>query len=299
MRIAVIGCGYWGKNHVKTLGELGYLHGACDSDFSKIEFLHDYPMPESINYKALLGLPEIDAIVIATPANTHYRIAMDALRAGKHVLVEKPMALSVEEVGDIGSLAKEKSVVAMVGHTFLYSPAVRYVKQLVDSGELGNILYVYAQRLNWGIVRPDVNALWSLGVHDISIIQYWLGDLSEPASISKTGVDFIKSGIEDVVFLNIVYPDNLMINIHVSWLDHHKTRRITVVGTRKMVVYDNMAEKKISIFDNGDVAQPEIEQKEPLKEEIKHFIDCIANGSKCLTDTEHAKKVIKTLSRAK
>jgi predicted dehydrogenase len=224
---------------------------------------------------------------------------MDALRAGKHVLVEKPMALSVEEVGDIGSLAKEKSVVAMVGHTFLYSPAVRYVKQLVDSGELGNILYVYAQRLNWGIVRPDVNALWSLGVHDISIIQYWLGDLSEPASISKTGVDFIKSGIEDVVFLNIVYPDNLMINIHVSWLDHHKTRRITVVGTRKMVVYDNMAEKKISIFDNGDVAQPEIEQKEPLKEEIKHFIDCIANGSKCLTDTEHAKKVIKTLSRAK
>jgi predicted dehydrogenase len=259
--------------------------------------------------------------VIATPVASHFELAMKALAAGKHVLVEKPMTTSVEEVEQIGNLAKEKSLIAMVGHTFLYNAAVRYVKQLIDSGNLGDIRYIYCQRINLGRIRSDVDALWNLAPHDISIIQYWLGD-PEPLSISRSGMAYVQKGIDDVVFLNVAYPKNIMANIHVSWLDPHKIRKMTVVGSKKMVVYDDIADNKIAIYDkgidrmavlgqnmdfddpgtfsfnhrSGDVLLPKITWQEPLKVEIEHFVDCIQNGTECITDVGHAKKVVQILS---
>ena len=209
----------------------------------------------------------------------------------------------------------------MVGHTFLYNAAVRYLKELIDSGELGDIRYIYSQRLNLGRIRSDVDALWNFAPHDVSIIQYLLGD-PEPISVTKQGMDYIQKGIDDVVFLNIIYPDKVMAHVHVSWLDPHKVRTITVVGSKKMVVYDDIAENKIAIYDkgidrmavlgenmdfdnpnnfkydlrSGDVYLPKIQFDEPLRVEIAHYIDCIQNGTECLTGTEHAKKVVEILS---
>jgi len=265
--------------------------------------------------------PSVDAVVIATPAATHFDLAISALKSGKHVLVEKPMARTVEEVEKIGALAKKNDLTAMVGHTFLYNSAVRYLKQLIDSGELGEIRYIYSQRLNLGRIRSDVDALWNFAPHDVSIVQYLLGDPS-PISIVRHGMDYVQPGIDDVVFLNVVYPGKVMAHIHVSWLDPHKVRRTIVVGSKKMVVYDDIDENKIAIYDkgidrmavlgenmdfdnpdflkfnhrSGDVLLPKIRFEEPLKLEIAHFLDCIQNGVECLTGTEHAKKVVEILS---
>jgi predicted dehydrogenase len=231
------------------------------------------------------------------------------------------MARSVAEVEEIGRLAYKNNRVAMAGHTFLFNAAVRYVKKLIDSGELGNIRYIYSHRLNLGRIRSDVNALWNLAPHDISIIQYWLNDPT-PLSVVKRGVDFIQKGIDDVVFMNILYPNKIMANIHVSWLDPNKVRSITVVGSRKMVVYNDIADNKIAIYDkgidrkavlgenmdydnqhfpvfnyrSGDVLLPKINFQEPLKAEIDHFIDCIEHGVECITGIEHAKKVVAILT---
>jgi len=209
----------------------------------------------------------------------------------------------------------------MAGHTFLYNAAVRYAKKLIDSGELGDIRYIYSQRLNLGRIRSDVDALWNFAPHDISIIQYWLGD-PEPVSIVKRGVDYIQEKIDDVVFMNIVYPNKVMANIHVSWLDPRRLRQMTVVGSRKMIVYDNDAGNKIAIFDKGidrlavlgqnmdyddpryrnfnhregDVILPRIPFPEPIKVEIDHFIDCIENGTACLSGIDHARKVVRILA---
>ena len=211
----------------------------------------------------------------------------------------------------------------MVGHTFLFNSAVRYVKTLIDSGELGEIRYIYSQRVNLGRIRNDVDALWNLAPHDVSIIQYWLDD-PEPVSVKRSGQAFVQEGIDDVVFLNIAYPNSILANIHVSWLDPHKIRRITVVGSKKMVVYDDIAENKIAIYDkgidrmavlgqnmdfdnpntfnfnyrSGDVVLPKINWIEPLKREIAHFVDCIQNGTDCITGPTHALKVVHILKSA-
>jgi predicted dehydrogenase len=240
------------------------------------------------------------------------------------VLVEKPMATSLAQVEDLQTLATKNSLVAMVGHTFLYNTAVRYVKNLIDTGALGDIRYLYSQRLNLGRIRSDVDALWNYAPHDISIIQYWLNE-PDPLSVTVHGMDYIQPGIPDVVFINIKYPHKIMANIHVSWLDPQKTRKMIVVGSKKMVIYDDVADEKIAIYDkgidrmaalgqhmdydnpspvsfnhrSGDVLLPKIKFEEPLKVEIAHFFDCIVNGTKCLTGTEHAKKVIQILSQAR
>jgi predicted dehydrogenase len=218
-------------------------------------------------------------------------------------------------------MADKKKRVVMAGHTFLFNAAVRYVKGLIDSGGLGNIRYIYSHRLNLGRIRTDVDALWNFAPHDISIIQYWLNNAT-PISVVKRGVDFIQKGIDDVVFMNILYPDRIMANIHVSWLDPNKVRSITVVGSRKMVVYDDIAENKVAVYDkgidrmavlgkdmdydnqhfpdfnyrSGDVLLPKIDFQEPLKVEIDHFIDCIEHGIPCITGIEHAKKVVAILA---
>jgi predicted dehydrogenase len=296
---------------------------AVDLALERRDYVHRlYPaikVTDSID--EVLEDPETDAIVIATPVASHFDLAMRALEAGKHVLVEKPMARSVAEVEEIGRLADKKKRVAMAGHTFLFNAAVRYVKELIDSGGLGNIRYIYSHRLNLGRIRTDVDALWNFAPHDISIIQYWLNDAT-PISVVKRGVDFIQKGIDDVVFMNILYPDKIMANIHVSWLDPNKTRSITVVGSRKMVVYDDIAENKVAVYDkgidrmavlgkdmdydnqhfpafnyrSGDVLLPKIDFQEPLKVEIDHLIDCIEQGIPCITGIEHAKKVVAILA---
>lgn len=323
--IAQLGCGYWGPNLLRNLvaNKRCAVKTVVDLSEKRREFVTGlYPaISVTDNMDDIFSDPEIDAVVISTPVATHFELAMQALDAGKHILVEKPMARTVEEVERIGALAKQNKLVAMVGHTFLYNSAVRYLKKLVDSGDLGDIRYIYSQRLNLGRIRSDVDALWNFAPHDISIVQYLLGDPS-PVFIARHGMSYVQEGIDDVVFMNITYPNKVMANIHVSWLDPHRVRKITVVGSKKMVVYDDTAENKIAIFDkgiepravlgenmdfdkggffdfihrSGDVLMPQINYEEPLKVEINHFIDCIVNRVECITGPEHALKVVRILS---
>jgi predicted dehydrogenase len=263
---------------------------------------------------------EIKTVIIATPVQSHFDLSIQALEANKHILVEKPMATNVQEVEEIGKLARKNNLIAMVGHTFIYNPAVRYVKGIIDSGELGDIRYIYSQRVNLGRIRSDVDALWNLAPHDISIVQYWLNE-PMPVSIKRTGMAYVQEGIEDVSFLNIHYPKNIMVNIHVSWLDPHKVRRMTVVGSKKMVVYDDLAVNKVTIYDkgidrmailgenmdfdspdpinfnhrSGEVKIPEIIWKEPLQCEVEHFVNCIINNTPCQTGIDHARQVVSIL----
>jgi len=325
--IAQIGCGYWGPNLLRNLvaHKDCRVKIVCDPSAERQAYVQGlYPAIHTTNdLNVVLDDPEIQAVVIATPVATHYDMAIRALKAGKHILVEKPMATTVEEVLDISTHAREKGVTAMVGHTFLYNAAVIHLKALIDSGELGQVRYLYSQRLNLGRIRSDVDALWNLAPHDISIIQYLLGD-PIPISITRTGMAFIQPGVEDVTFLSITYPGPVMAHIHVSWLDPHKVRRMTVVGSKKMAVYDDMSENKIAIYDKGidkkailgenmdfdnqnfftfthrtgDVFLPKVKFVEPLKAEIAHFIDCITNGTPCCTDAEHALSVVRLLSKA-
>ncbi len=325
LTVAQIGVGYWGPNLLRNLVANTRCQVSKIADLSRErrEYVQKlYPtirVTDDVHQVFRDGL--IDAVIIATPVATHFNLAIKSLKAGKHVLVEKPLAQSAAEVEEIGRLSGNKNFVAMVGHTFLFNAAVRYVKKLIDSGELGDIRYIHSQRLNLGRIRSDVDALWNFAPHDISIIQYWLDDPT-PLSVVKRGVDYIQSGIGDVFFMNIVYPKKIMANIHVSWLDPRKVRCITVVGSKKMVVYDDMAENKIAIYDKGidrmavlgehmdydkpnfqvfsyragDVLLPKIDFQEPLKVEIDHFVDCIENGVQCITGTDHAKKVVEILS---
>jgi predicted dehydrogenase len=284
-----------------------------------------YPTVTTVeNAGEVFASADIDAVVISTPAQTHHALAVAALSAGKHILVEKPLATSTAEIDEIAQIAKKTGRVAMVGHTFLYNPAVRYLKGLIDAGELGDIRYIYSQRLNLGRIRSDVDALWNLAPHDVSIIQYLLGD-PMPTSVHRTGMDFVQKGIDDVVFLTVAYPGKILAHVHVSWLDPHKVRSLTVVGSKKMAVYDDMAEHKIAVYDkgiepkavlgesmdydqmrppafvhrSGDVHFPAIQWQEPLKAEIDHFIDCIEGKAKCLTGPDHAREVVRILADAK
>jgi len=327
MNVAQIGIGYWGPNLLRNLvaNKRCTVSAAVDLSAERRDYVRGlYPATRvTADVEEVFQDPDVHAVVIATPVATHFDLAVKALQAGKHVFVEKPMARSVAEVEQMGELAGKKNLVAMVGHTFLFNAAVRYVKKMIDEGELGDIRYIYSQRLNLGRIRSDVDALWNFAPHDVSIIQYWLGDPT-PLSVVRRGIDYIQKNVDDVVFLNIIYPNKVMANIHVSWLDPHRIRSIVVVGSKKMVVYDDVADNKIAIYDkgidrkavlgqnmdfdnqhfqtfdhrSGDVLLPKIDFKEPLKVEIDHFIDCIQNGTACITGIEHAKKVVAILQGA-
>ena len=273
---------------------------------------------------SVLNDPEVKAVVIATPAGTHFALAKLALAAGKHVFVEKPLATKASEVDELEKCAAGRNLVVMAGHTFIYNSAVRYVKQLIDAGELGEIRYIYSQRLNLGRIRADIDALWNFAPHDISIIQYWLGN-PEPVSISRQGMAYMQDGIDDVVFLSLEYPGKIIANIHVSWLDPQKVRKMIVVGSRKMVVYDDVAENKIAIYDkgidrkailgqnmdfdqpqlsqfnyrSGDILLPEVKFTEPLRVEAEHFRDCVLNAQQPMTGIAHARTVVSILERAR
>jgi predicted dehydrogenase len=315
LSVAQIGVGYWGP---------GLLRNLMASTRCNVRTVVDLS-PERRNYvsrlypgiqvtdsvESVLNDPDVSAVVIATPVATHFDLAVSALKAGKHILVEKPLATSVADVEEIATLSEGNHLVAMVGHTFLYSAPVRRIKHLIDSGELGDVRYIYSQRLNLGRIRSDVDALWNFAPHDISIIQYWLNDPT-PVSVVRRGGDYIQDSIDDVVFLNILYANKIMANIHVSWLDPRRIRTMTLVGSRKMLVYDDTAECQIAIHDkgitsslqsppsftyrSGDVLLPRIDSAEPLRVEIDHFLDCILDGAHCLTGPAHARKVVQILS---
>jgi len=324
IQVAQIGVGYWGPNLLRNLiaSKRCKVTTVVDLSPERQDYVRGlYPAVKVTDrVDEVLHDPAIQAVIIATPVATHFDLAMRALSVGKHILVEKPIARSVAEVTEIGRLANEKKLVAIVGHTFLFNSAVRFVKKLIDSGELGDIRYIYSQRLNLGRIRSDVNALWNFAPHDVSIIQYWL-DNPVPLSVMKRGVGYVQENVDDVVFLNIIYPNKVMANIHVSWLDPHKVRTMVVVGSKKMVVYDDVAENKIAIYDkgiesvavlghrmdydnqhyptfnhrSGDLLFPKIDSKEPLKVEIDHFFDCIEKGTEPITGIDHARKVVQIL----
>ena len=325
--VAQVGCGYWGPNLLRNLvSDTGCeVKTVVDQAEERRAFVgRRYPAVRVTgDLQEALKDPDVDAVVIATPVATHFGLAMAALEAGKHILVEKPMARTVAEVKRIGVLAQEKDLTAMSGHTFLYNAAVRRLKQLIDSGEIGEVRYIYSQRLNLGRIRQDVDALWNFAPHDISIIQYLLGDPA-PVSVSGHGMDYIQKGVDDVVFLNVTYPGKVMANVHVSWLDPQKTRRLTVVGSRKMVVYDDVSENKITVYDKGidrmaalgrdmdfdnpnlfsynhragDILMPKVAFEEPLKVEIRHFLECVKGTAECITGPEHTLEVVRILSLA-
>jgi predicted dehydrogenase len=324
LKVAQIGVGYWGPNLLRNLVSNDRCHVKLTVDLSadRRDFVQSlYPdVKVSDDSEEVFSDPDIDAVVISTPVKSHFDLSIRALKAGKHILVEKPMATSTEEIDQIGAIAEDNNLVAMAGHTFLYNPAVRAVKEIIDSGKLGDIRYIYSQRVNLGRIRSDVDAFWNLAPHDISIVQYWL-DETTPVSVKRTGMAYVQDNMEDVSFLNIEYPNNIMVNIHVSWLDPRKVRRMTVVGSEKMVVYDDLADNKVTIYDkgidrmavlgenmdfdypkplkfnhrSGDATVPEIDWEEPLKVEIQHFVDCILKKTPCLTGFEHAKKVVSIL----
>ena len=325
IKVAQIGVGYWGPNLLRNLVQNPNfdIKTVVDISSNRREFVASlYPFLNiSDNEEDIFSnTEEIDAVVIATPLKSHFELSIRALNAGKHILVEKPMVRKLEEIEEIDVVAKKNDLVAMVGHTFLYNPAVIAVKKIIDSGELGDIRYIYSQRVNLGRIRSDVDALWNLAPHDLSIIQFWL-DESEPISIKRTGMAYVQSDIEDVSFLNLKYPNNILANIHVSWLDPQKVRRMTVVGSEKMVVYDDLAENKVTLYDkgidqmailgknmdfdkirqnsfkhrSGSIESVHINWEEPLKREIQHFANCIRGNISCLTGVKHAKQVIKIL----
>lgn len=322
--VGQIGVGYWGPNLLRNLNSNDGCNVKVVADLSKDrrEFVEkSYPnvfVTEDVNN--IFNDQDIDAVIISTPASTHYELAIRSLNSNKHILVEKPMATTSEEVKHIKELSSKKELVAMVGHTFLYNSAVRCVKSIIDSGEIGNVRYIYSQRLNLGRIRNDIDALWNLAPHDISIIQYLLDEI-EPISVSRSGQSYVQDGIDDVVFLNLAYPNKVIANIHVSWLDPQKTRKMVIVGSKKMIIYDDIADNKVIVYDKGidrmsilgenmdfdsynnfnyregKCYYPDFVWEEPLKKEINHFLKCINNSETCLTDCLHAEKVINILNK--
>ncbi|MDD5687992.1 MAG: Gfo/Idh/MocA family oxidoreductase [Elusimicrobia bacterium] len=314
--IAVVGCGYWGKNLVRNFYKLGVLSAVCDTDKQSLGKLKkDYPDINCINdFNVILDDDSIKGVIISTPASSHYELVKKSLEHRKNVFVEKPFTTSLKEAKELVEIAETRKLILMIGFTFLYNAAVRKVKEIIDSGELGDIYYIYSQRLNLGIARKDINVWWNLAPHDVSIILYWLS--KKVKLVSGFGVSFIQKGIEDIVSANIKYESGPAAFIHVSWLDPHKIRKMTIVGSKKMVVYDDVSsDMKIQIYDKGidrfddfhsfgqfqlihragDIFIPKIDFKEPLEIEALHFLECIREGKEPFTSGKKSLPVVKIL----
>jgi predicted dehydrogenase len=291
-RIGVVGLNYWGPNLVRNFDGLAELAWLCDLDDTHLRPLAErYPHARATDtFADMLADDTLDAVVIATPVPTHHALAKQALAAGKHVFVEKPPAMRAVEMDELVQLAADGDRVLMPGHLLLYHPAVLKLKELVASGELGDVLCVYGNRVNLGIVRSNENALWSLGVHDLSVILYLLDE--DPDLATAQGSWSIHEGVEDVVFCFLRFPSGKIAHMHLSWLDPHKMRKITVVGKEKMVVFDDMElERKVTIYEKGpwqptetygewqtrtgDIFSPKVPTDEPLRVECRHFLDLV------------------------
>jgi len=325
IRIAQIGCGYWGPNLLRNFVNLSNVEISCVAEISQERrnyIKEKYPNLYVVSDYNNIFSNRTDAVVIATPAESHYQLAKKMLSNGMHCLVEKPLALKASEAEELINLAKENNRVLMVGHTFLFNAAVRRLREEVKRGTLGRIYYIYSQRLNLGRVRTDVNVMWNLAPHDISILLYVLNE--DPVWVRAYGEKYIQENIEDVVFLTIGFESGVVANIHVSWLDPNKVRRMTFVGSKKMIVYDDVEKNKIQIFDKGidkksmnktlgefdtfgkfqlikragSVVCPSIDFVEPLAVEAEHFVECIENKQKPISDGYHGFVVTKILETA-
>lgn len=319
IRVAVAGTGYWGINWVRTLAREPRAHvtWVCDAHAEAraraAAIARDARTTGS--FEAVLDADDVDAVVVATPAVTHAELACQALGAGKHVLVEKPLALSEEDARAVGEAAASARRVLMVGHLMVYHPAVEHLAALVAGGELGDIRYFYSSRVNLGRARRDENALWSFAPHDLSMIDLLLG--VAPTSVWATGESYLRPGVEDVVFLHMRFPGRRMAHVHLSWLDPRKERRLTVVGSRRMAVFDDVSAEKLRIHDkgyeeppgftqfgeylairSGGVYIPHIPMAEPLALECAHFLDCIQTGRAPRTGIDSALRVVRVLAAA-
>jgi predicted dehydrogenase len=322
--VAQIGCGYWGPNLLRNFSAQKNCRVKFVAEASserRAYVASNFPKSTPVdNIDVIFNDPEVAAVIIATPAASHFELTRAALAAGKHVFVEKPLATTTAAADELIQIAKQNSRILMAGHTFLYNAAVRYAKKLVDEEALGQIYYIYSQRLNLGQVRSDVNAWWNLAPHDVSILLYLMND-TLPVSVTAHGVSYIQPGIEDVVFATLTWANGVTAHIHVSWLDPGRVRKMSIVGSRKMVVYDDISDDKIAILDKGvdrvrkagqnmdydnfnnfqilhrlgDVLLPRIDFQEPLKVEAAHFLDCLRNGHQPLTGPKHARDVVAVL----
>ncbi|MGV8083335.1 MAG: Gfo/Idh/MocA family protein [Coriobacteriia bacterium] len=320
LTVALVGHGYWGPNLLRNYMELpgARVKWVCDRDANKLAKAKlRYPaVTATEDYADVLGDDEVDAVLIATPISTHFKLAMAALEAGKHVFVEKPMTASVLEAQALIAAAEARNLTLMVGHTFEYSSPVVKIKELIDSGELGEIYYVASSRINLGIHQKDVSVIWDLAPHDFSILFDWLGE--EPEHVSAIGRGCVKCDIPDVAFVTLQFPSGAIAEVQLSWLSPVKLRRTIVVGSKKMLVYDDSKNiEKVKIFDHGvnliepgsfgefqlsyrtgDIVSPRLEACEPLFVEAKHFVDSIRTGSRPKTDGESGLRVVRTLERA-
>ncbi len=321
IKVGLVGFGYWGPQHARNLVESpqSELTCACDLAQSRLDHLNDlYPKVQtSCDYRDLLA-SDIDAVVVATPASTHHRMALEALRAGKHVLVEKPLAMTTREAEDIVREGDRLGRVVMVGHTFEYNPAVEAMRQIILGGDLGEIYYIDAVRVNLGLFQRDINVVWDLAPHDISIMRFILD--MDPASVCARGRACVQRQrqIQDVAYLTLHYPNDVMADIRVSWLDPTKVRRCTVVGSQRMLVYDDIAQEKVMIYDKGVELPPHADTErefhlsyrqgdgiaypvswgEPLKRECEHFLGCVQHGQEPRSSGRVGLKVVEVLEAA-
>jgi predicted dehydrogenase len=313
-KVAVAGLGLWGPNLARNFAELADLAWICDIAPETLEqYAARFPQARpTADFDELLADDSVDAVVVATPVPTHHELAKRALEAGKHVLVEKPPAMRAAEMDELCRLAAAQDLTLMPGHLLLYHPGVLKLKELIDGGELGDVLCAYGNRQNLGVIRSNENALWSLGVHDLSVILYLLDE--EPAEAVAYGRDFLNEGVEDVVFCYLRFPSGKIAHMHLSWLDPHKMRRMTVVGTEKMVVFDDMElERKVTIYEKapwkpaerygewqtrtGDIYSPRIPNDEPLKLECQAFLELVAGNGDRRRVAEDGAVVVRALER--
>jgi predicted dehydrogenase len=314
LRIGIVGLGYWGPNVARNFAaiegcELAYCCDRTQPARERVAQMFPRARVTAV-FDELLADPALDAIALATSVPTHAQLAVRVLEAGKHCFVEKPLAQSVADAELALSASEAAGRVLMVGHLLEYHPGVARLKELTDSGELGEIYYIYGNRLNLGKLRADENALWSLGAHDVSVVLY-LAD-EEPSEVAAHGEAYVREGVEDVVFCFMRFPSGLSAHLHLSWLDPHKERRFTVVGSRRMATFDDMElERKLTIYDkgfdedargygeyitrSGDVYSPRIPNIEPLRIECEHFVQCIRTGAQPRSDGASGLRVVKVL----
>lgn len=324
VNVAVIGCGYWGPNLVRVLSTIPEvdLRVICDLKTTlAYQLVAQYARAARVeaDYNAVANDPSIDAVALATPMWTHYSIAKTMLEAGKHVFVEKPLATSVDECRSLIDIAERYGRTLMVGHIFEYSPAVLWIDDYLKEGNLGKVQYLYSRRLNLGRIQVDLNAMWSFAPHDVSMLLRWLQE--DPVSVSARGFSYVSPGVEDVVFMTLEFPSGVAANLHLSWLDPRKIREFTIVGSERMLVYDDVsADAKVQVYDKGvlrseqipprdfgefqlrlrtgDVVIPSIKGSEPLREECVHFVRCIEDGTTPRTDGQNGLRVVRVLEAA-
>ncbi len=317
--MGIIGCGHWGPNHIRNFASLGdsVVSVCCDKNLERLAALKkNYPdLKYSADYSEILKDKDIRAVVIATPTSTHYKIVKECLEHGKDVLCEKPLTQNLAEAEELVELAKSREQILMVGHVFIYNTGIQKLREYIQSDTLGKVYYIHSTRTNLGPIREDANVVWDLASHDISIFDYLLN--SHPVEVTAKGAFFLQKEIEDVAFISLTYPGRVLANIHVSWLDPRKVREITIVGNKKMAIWNDLVADSgpIRIYDkgviwepyyqdfgefhllvqDGDITIPKINLGEPLKNQAKHFINCVANRTKPFSDGQFALNVVRSL----